>query len=180
MHIRTQSGKKIDLLNPKADDISIDDIAHGLAKACRYAGQIKEFYSVARHSILVSRFISYPWKLHGLLHDASESYLGDIVKHLKEFLPDYRAIECKVQGSIYARFGLSWPIEEELKHWDREVLKAEYHYLYGEAAYREEFPGEEFNEEIKSDVIRASDQFGEDWRYDFDDFKYTFNQLTCK
>ena len=37
----TNSGQRIDLLNPKSDTITIEDIATGLSNACRFNGQLK-------------------------------------------------------------------------------------------------------------------------------------------
>ena len=46
----TSTGKNFDPFNPNPDDIDIEDIARGLSRVCRFAGQLKpskEFYSVA-------------------------------------------------------------------------------------------------------------------------------------
>ena len=52
---RMLSGRRLDLLDPTAVDIEIEDIAHGLAFVARWNGQTQgEFaYSVAEHSLLV-------------------------------------------------------------------------------------------------------------------------------
>lgn len=81
------------------------DIAHGLSNICRWGGHVKEFYSVAQHSVLVS--YACPTKpLAGLLHDASEAFLGDIISPLKSMLPGYKEIEHQLQDVIAFRFGL--------------------------------------------------------------------------
>ena len=52
---RMLSGRRLDLLDPSALDIEIEDIAHGLARVARWNGQTSgaHIYSVAQHSLLV-------------------------------------------------------------------------------------------------------------------------------
>ena len=68
--IRLRSGAWFDLLDPASSDFTIEDIAHGLAHTCRYAGQADGFYSVAEHSILVSK-VALGHEYAALLHDAA-------------------------------------------------------------------------------------------------------------
>ena len=56
--IRTFTGKTINLIMPKEEDIDILDIAHGLSNVCRYNGHCSKFYSVAEHSVLLSYKLS--------------------------------------------------------------------------------------------------------------------------
>lgn len=111
--IQTYTGRFVDPLNMKADDIILEDIAHALANICRFNGHSKRFYSVAEHSLNVMNIVaSGPnlstarMKLTALLHDASEAYLCDISRPLKcrsEFA-FYRVAECKLQYMIYEKF----------------------------------------------------------------------------
>ncbi|MFZ7101170.1 MAG: hypothetical protein ACOWWO_00735 [Peptococcaceae bacterium] len=50
-----------------------------------------------------------------LLHDASESYLADVTRPVKCNLPEYIAIEEKLQNLIYSKFGLGDLAKEEKK-----------------------------------------------------------------
>lgn len=104
--ILTSTGKHFDFADPQPEQIDIIDIANGLAKQCRFSGQCREFYSVAQHSVLVSRLVPSALAMEGLLHDATEAYCQDIPTPLKDLLPDYRAIERRVQEVIDAKFGL--------------------------------------------------------------------------
>lgn len=88
--IRTPLGNRINLLDLKPADISLDDCAQGLSRICRYNNFSKDFYSVAQHSILVSEWIkekdgSPELQMHGLLHDTPESYspVGDVCSPIK-------------------------------------------------------------------------------------------------
>lgn len=122
--IMLHSGAWMDLCSPSTSDFTIDDIAHGLANLCRYAGQCRDFYSVAEHSILVSECVQ-SHAFDALLHDAAEAFLGDITRPLKQMLPDYRRIEAQVQLAIFERFGLPATIDPIIKEADLRVLAAE-------------------------------------------------------
>lgn len=116
------SGAAFYPLDPRPDEIDIVDIAHALSMQCRYAGHVKYFYSVAEHSVLVARACSPGNRLWGLLHDASEAYLSDIVRPLKSALPEYKVIEDRVMQCVAQRFGLSWPMPQEVKELDYRVV----------------------------------------------------------
>ena len=103
----TVSGRRVFVLDPHPEDIFIDDIATALSHTCRFGGQVSEFYSVAQHSVIVSRHVPHSIALEALLHDAAEAYLGDVIRPLKRALPDYKTIEAIWEPVIRERFGLS-------------------------------------------------------------------------
>jgi len=59
---RMLSGRRLDLLDPSALDVEIEDIAHGLARVARWNGQTKgaHIFSVAQHSLLVEAVFNWP------------------------------------------------------------------------------------------------------------------------
>ena len=123
--VSTRSGRRVALLNPSPSQIAIGDIAHGLAHQCRFNGQTNKFYSVAQHSVLVASILPRELRLAGLLHDASEAYLGDIVQPLKELLPDYQAIEAKFCEVLGTRFNVDLQPNDAIRHADLVVLATE-------------------------------------------------------
>jgi hypothetical protein len=139
-YIETYTGKHFYFLDPKPDMICIEDIAHALSNNCRFGGHCREFYSVAEHSIWVSRMCDNP--LEGLLHDASEAYLVDIPKPVKQHLPDYRVIEEKVMIAIADKFAFGWPMSADLHDADATMLKVEAKQLLrtGGREWLHEFP----------------------------------------
>jgi hypothetical protein len=107
--ITTISNQSIDLLAPAPDAIDVLDIAHALALQCRFSGQVQDFYSVAQHSVMVSRLVPDEDALWGLLHDASEAYINDILAPLKRTfeMTGYRMVEARLMDAVLLHFGLA-------------------------------------------------------------------------
>jgi hypothetical protein len=125
--IQTSQGVPFDPLNPRAEDILIEDIAHALSNVCRFGGHCKKFYSVAEHSYWVSTLVPPEHALQALLHDASEAYLGDVPSPMKRTptYSIYRAREAHLQGMIYTKYGLSPEEHVSVKNADLEMLATE-------------------------------------------------------
>lgn len=123
--ILLRSGCYFDLQNPEASDVSIGDIAHSLARLCRFTGHTAQFYSVAQHSVRVSEIVPPEDALAGLLHDAAEAFLGDVSSPLKALLPEYRALESRVSAAIFARFGLAPEMPPSVRSADLVLLASE-------------------------------------------------------
>jgi hypothetical protein len=105
---RTRSGRWLDLERPQPCDIDARDIASGLSKVCRFAGQIEHFYSVAHHSLFVSELVASPFAFRALNHDDTEAYLGDLSRWLKhsDYLKGYRFLESRLDAVITEALGL--------------------------------------------------------------------------
>lgn len=52
--MQTFSGIQFYPLDPRVEDVRIEDIARALAMQCRYNGHVTRFYSVAEHSVRVA------------------------------------------------------------------------------------------------------------------------------
>jgi len=125
--ITTATGLRFDPLHPDPALIDIEDIARALSRQCRYNGHVGGFLSVARHSLWVSEYLSlhHPkLALDGLLHDAAEAYLGDLVRPLKAtaFGAVYVEMEAQLEAVLFPVFGVTFPLAEEVKEADRWVL----------------------------------------------------------
>lgn len=126
--IATRGRTYFDFEDPSASVIDIHDIAAGLSRCCRFAGQLPDdvpLYSVAQHSVHVSWLVPAEFALHGLLHDAAEAYMGDLPSPLKQLCPDFKAIEKRVEAVIWAHFGLPETLPPEVKHADYRMLHTE-------------------------------------------------------
>lgn len=126
--IVTRSGTYFDFEDPGNSPITIEDIAAGLSRVCRYGGQLPDhipLYSVAQHSVLVSLIVPLEDAMCGLLHDAAEAYTGDMVKPLKQLCPDFHAVEVRVEHAIADTFGLPYELPPSVKRADLIALSTE-------------------------------------------------------
>lgn len=124
-HIRTINGIQIDVANPTPEMFDIFDIAHGLARVCRFGGQIDDFFNVAQHSINVAKRVPAQHQLAALLHDAPEFIMGDMPRPLKLLMPDYKRVENKIMEAIAERFKIQFPFHPVIKEVDIEMLEYE-------------------------------------------------------
>jgi 5'-deoxynucleotidase YfbR-like HD superfamily hydrolase len=125
--IHTYTGKMVDVTNLRKRDIDIQDIAHALSNQCRFSGHTNKFYSVAQHSVLVSRLVPEDQRLGGLLHDAPEAYLQDMARPLKmhpRLGQAYRGMESRVQKVMEDYFKTAL-LTEEIIAADNVVLVTE-------------------------------------------------------
>jgi hypothetical protein len=119
------SGRQFFPLDPRPEEIFIDDIAASLSKLCRFGGHTRRFYSVAEHCVHVANAAWPQIALDALLHDASEAYLSDVIRPIKPFLSNYREIEERLEAAIAERFRLDWPMPAEIKRLDNAILADE-------------------------------------------------------
>lgn len=124
----TFTGRHVFPLDVKQEDIDLKDIAHSLSMQCRYNGHTANFYSVAEHAYLISRALERDGHdritcLTGLLHDASETYVGDIIRPLKNSLKNStKEAELKIEQAVSERFGLPWPWHDAVDEYDKRII----------------------------------------------------------
>lgn len=117
---RTYSGRVFHPLQPRIDEVYLDDIVTPLSRIVRYNGGLRPgiHYSVAEHSVLIARLLrlQYPEDpviaLQGLMHDAAEAYIGDMVRPVKLAVPAFREIDARLTGVIFKKFTIPcpWPV----------------------------------------------------------------------
>lgn len=154
-------------LDPRAEEVDIRDIAHSLGMKPRYAGHTIFPFWVAQHSIMTAIFnvpgFNRPeHRLARLMHDASETYNGDLIRPLKysvDFRKPFERVEVANEAAISARFGLPFPFEAHVKIADEAVTAAEVNQLIVKNA------GVDFNKPLHDEKIVAPFKFREwDWR----------------
>lgn len=110
--ITTVKGGRFYFDQPRFD---IEEIAHALGMQCRFTGHCRKFYSVAEHSLLVSLLME---RLHlgdpfeGLMHDAQEAYFMDLASPWKAMIPEYKALEKKLERLMRINYGL-YPVPSD-------------------------------------------------------------------
>lgn len=127
--IRTVRGAWVDLLNPSGPALAnMAEIAVALSNICRFTGHVKKFYSVAQHSVYVSRIMatmvvgkeSTRAATIGLLHDISEAFLSDVSAPLKQYrgMSGYVQLEAGWQRMLYVLHGIGslTSYEKQLLH----------------------------------------------------------------
>lgn len=134
-YLNSFTGRRIDLYHPHTREICIEDIAHALSNICRFGGHTRTFYSVAQHSCLVSYLAPQDLRLEALMHDATEAYLGDVIKPLKNYIdgktiPIYKEIEKRFEVVIAERFSIHHQLYELIKPYDKRALEIEHGYFF--------------------------------------------------
>lgn len=113
VNLRLSHGRTADLRKLASEDMSIEVIANSLSKINRFSGHTKRPYSVAAHSVLVSKLVPSGLALHGLLHDAAEAYVGDVTSPVKTWMRAldgvaYDCVEAAVMCQLALHYGLRW------------------------------------------------------------------------
>lgn len=133
--MNTLSNTQFDIFDPEPSNVSIHDIAHALSNVCRYSGQCMFFYSVAEHSLLMSKLAPSDLKLFALLHDAAEAYMGDMIRPHKKIFTDFVTVEKHLIRAIFQAFGIEAFLDNveakaEIKRLDNILLASEKRVLF--------------------------------------------------
>lgn len=110
--IQTFTGGIFYPLDPRVEEINLQDVAHGLSHKARFTGHTRCFYSTAEHAVRVSKCVemlggSLMQQYVGLHHDDSDAYIPDVPTPLK-VLPEFqffREVEKKIEHACYQKFG---------------------------------------------------------------------------
>ena len=132
----TQSGERVTPLACDEKQIHIEDIAHALSQLCRANGHTKYFYSVGQHCIncaleAKARGFGKQLQLTALLHDASEAYMADLIRPVKQQMPKYCEAEDQLLAVILKKYGLDPELPASIKMIDDAMLAAEFKDLVG-------------------------------------------------
>ena len=106
--------------------INIDDIAWSLSMQCRFNGHVSKFYSIAEHSILMAYYFVnknlFMYALMALLHDAGETYTGDIISPIKR---DFNSKKLENFDKFIFEFLFSQEEPDIIKNVDGRILITE-------------------------------------------------------
>lgn len=124
--MQTFTGRAFFPLEVDPDNIDEFDIAHSLAMQCRYNGHVSRFYSVAEHCVHMSFVVPEEDALWALLHDATEAYVGDMVRPLKKHIPIFSEIEDRIMLAVCEKFHLNQNfMPDSVKEADNRIIENE-------------------------------------------------------
>lgn len=113
--IRLVDDLLFDILDPRTWVFTLDTIVTSLSNLCRFNGHIRNFYSVAEHSVRVSRMLEM-WgesqlvQYVGLHHDDMEAYLGDCPSPHKGIMSidgdSFKFVEQTLEYSYWSTLGV--------------------------------------------------------------------------
>ena len=168
----TRAGASLDIASLSPDDIVWSDIATSLSKLCRWNGHCKGFYSVAQHCCMAHDWIRDHSRLpelcvYGLLHDAHEAFVGDIIYPVKQLLgPELQLLVNGIDSSIYRAARLEPPDEltrKFVKSVDRSLLVFEAGQLLEQTdpvlEWMDDFDIDEFGRIEPWSMKRAADEW---------------------
>lgn len=163
--LQTGTGRAFDLLQPSAAMVDFDiDIAEALARIPRFTGHVRSgSYSVAQHSVMGADAL---WRETGrselaaafLLHDAHETYLGDIATPVARAIVEtfrrnsatggfgadaldrsLRLMKHVIDEAVHEAAGLPMPrgdVAEAVKVMDLRMLATERRHLLGPSPHK--------------------------------------------
>lgn len=135
--IEVRPGVFLDIVAPDPALITIEDIAKGLSLKFRFLGFTSRPLSVAEHSYWVSVLLEQSFRtgvefedrmlyMQGLLHDAPEAYLNDIITPMKALMPEYVVWEKRLAAAIGGVFGIDLVnLQREVKCIDDSICLTE-------------------------------------------------------
>lgn len=122
-------GRYYDFRNPSLEGVDVEHLAHSLSRICRFTGHCARFYSVAEHSVWVSRLVPPSLARQGLVHDLHEALVGDVSSPLKALIPDYKHIEQEAWAQVAALCDVPLEIHPLVKRADLIMLGVERRHL---------------------------------------------------
>lgn len=131
VQLMTFTGRCIDVLDPDPKLICLEDIAHHLARMCRYGGACPTFYPIADHCVYVADLVAQ-WdgsrrlERPALAHDWTEAYLQDLISPVKTCVPGYKKLEQVWAKVISDRFHTLDLDNSTVKLMDGVALMAEF------------------------------------------------------
>lgn len=119
------SGNLFDYNDPEGSNVTIEDIATALSNVCRFAGHLHYFYPVAQHAVNASLIVAPEHAFDALMHDTAEGFTNDLPTPLKWALPVFKELEVRIETAMSKKFGFNYPLSNEVKLADLQMLKLE-------------------------------------------------------
>lgn len=125
-------------MDPRPEEVFIEDIAQSLSRQIRYNGHSDLIITVAQHSCNCAWLTdtmghSAETQLAMLMHDAGEYIVGDFIRPLKIKFPEFYDLEDAIMSVVIERFTLPVIPHKLLKYFDNVALAWEKRDLYQSA-----------------------------------------------
>jgi hypothetical protein len=134
--LMTSTGIMFYPMDPRPEEVELEDITHHLAMENRFNGATCVPYSVGMHSIVGAQACLTYWPkdyetaFKFMIHDAPEAYSRDNSRPMKENIPELKKIEHKISLAIGKKFGVPDEImTEKVREIDDNLLKTEFTFL---------------------------------------------------
>jgi 5'-deoxynucleotidase YfbR-like HD superfamily hydrolase len=153
-YVLTYAGGWFYPLDPRPEDVVLEDVAQGLALKCRWSGLCNRHYSIAEHCLTVSALAEFlarrdgksetfaiACRNEGLVHDGNEAYLPDIPGPIKRYIEGWKDREHKVDAAIHKKLlmpEVEHEVEVYVKWADLMVLALEQEQLFSRRLTPEE------------------------------------------
>ena len=134
--VTCSDGFSFNLLDFKEEYVKVDFIFESLSKISRYVGHTAGWrpYSVAQHSYIMAEAIllttgdpRLAWD--ALFHDSSEAYMNDMMKPLKNIMPEFEKLEKHIEAIIFKVIGVKYPFDPIIKKVDVNICEYEISFL---------------------------------------------------
>jgi len=140
--IALASGRPWYPLDPRPDEVTVEEIAHHLSNICRYTGATLWHYPVSQHAVLMCRWLRSAGhgpmiQMQALHHDDPEalSGFGDIVRPVKRMVPLISEIEDNIWNVVIApKFGLPFELDPAVTEADLRICADEKEHVLEPAA----------------------------------------------
>jgi hypothetical protein len=179
--VRMYSGELVDVINVSLDSLHMYDIAWHLGRTLRYNGGIKQDYTVAHHSLIMSYFVPEQYAMEALLHDSGEAYFGDIIHPIKIMYPAVAEDESYLTRAIMNKFGKGHyhcvDLGMDSGYVKSDVIAEADELLYAHECYSfADRPGV-FNAKMQNAWMKAIDASDNLWHAPMYPFMYRYHEL---
>ena len=125
--ITLANGKRVAIDRLTLYDLDISSIVISLSHICRFGGHCRPFYSVAEHSVRLSREVpNYPLMKAALIHDMGEAYIGDVTSFVKaKYCSELSNIEKTIQALLAQRFNIPLSLYDDLRPFEAKLFATE-------------------------------------------------------
>jgi hypothetical protein len=126
--IQTYSGGRFWPMDPRIEDVRVEDVAHHLSMKARFSGACIRMLSVAQHGVELSALVGDDLvdQYAALHHDNTETFLPDVPTPVKPYIPFFRMLESAHEHAVVVgAFGVDPAALKRIKPFDKRIVADE-------------------------------------------------------